>query len=174
MNNKYLQIAVLVILAAAALFLIPRQHAPEPMVVTDFSTCRQAGGSIVDGEPVKCVMPDGRNFPEAEMAIPDVIVDQPGYGDLVTSPMTVKGRARGSWYFEANLPVTLKDTNGVVLAQKGLYAQSDWMTANYVDFNDTLTFPMPTTQYGVLIISKDNPSGDPINDASFAVPVKFW
>ena len=175
MNNKYLQLAVLVLIAAAALFLIPRKHAPEPVVtVTDFGSCQQAHGTIVDGEPVKCVMPDGRIFAEADHAMADVIVDVPAYGDLVTSPMTVKGRALNTWYFEANIPVVLKDSSGTVLAQKGMYALSDWMTTGYVDFNDTLTFPMPVTQYGVLIISKDNPSGDPINDASFAVPVRFW
>ena len=88
--------------------------------------------------------------------------------------MTVKGRARGSWYFEANLPVALKDSNGNILVQKGMQAQTDWMTTNYVDFQDTLTFSMPPTQYGELVISKDNPSGEPQNDAQFSVPVKFW
>ena len=171
-NTRILQVAALIIIGAIVLFVIPWKNKPQPINVMDFGSCQEAGGMITDGEPVICDY-NGKTFPE-QTAQPDVIVDLPQYGDLVTSPMTVKGRARGNWYFEANLPVVLKDTNGNILAQKGLHSIGDWMTTNYVDFNDTLTFAIPATQYGVLIISKDNPSGDPNNDASFAVPVRFW
>lgn len=105
---------------------------------------------------------------------PDVIVDLPQPNDLVTSPMTVKGRARGNWYFEATMPGKLKDSLGNILVQQPLHAITDWMTTNYVDFNETFVFTLPATQYGTLEIDKDNPSGEPINDASFTVPVKFW
>lgn len=172
MNYKYLQIAILIILAAIALFVIKRKPHTQ-VAITDFQSCQSAGGELIDGEPVRCVAPDGRIFEEADHEEQEVMVDVPKYGDLVVSPLHVTGRARGFWFFEANIPVTLKDQNGNVLAQKGFHATSDWMTEDFVPFEGTLEFATPTTDYGVLIIQKDNPSGDPQFDAAYAIPVRF-
>ena len=172
MNNKYLQATVLIALAAGALFLLS-QKKQEPIIVTDFGSCQMAGGEIIQDNPIRCRMPGGQTFDSEENPEPEVVLDMPAYGDLVKSPLTVTGKARGTWFFEANLPVTLKDENGKVLAQVGAQAQSDWMTTDYVPFTATLTFDPGTVQYGVLIIEKDNPSGMPEFDSSFAIPVKF-
>ena len=167
-NTRILQIGALVIVAAVALFLLKKPD----VVVTDFQSCEKAGGTIIDGEPVKCEI-NGTTFEEAQHAEPEVVVEQPVYGALVTSPLSVKGKARGFWYFEANIPVTLKDQNGKILAQKGFMSTENWMTEDYVPFEGTLEFATPETDYGVLLIQKDNPSGDPRFDASVAVPVRF-
>jgi hypothetical protein len=175
MNTKrILQIIVLILLVAIAWLLWPKLQKREPIVsVTDFGSCQQAGGQIVDGEPVICKMADGRTFEEAEHSEPEVILDYPKYGDKVTSPLTVVGKARGTWFFEANLPVTLKDDKGNVLIQKGAMATSDWMTEDYVPFSVTLLFDPKGAEFGVLIIERDNPSGLPEFDSSFAIPVRF-
>src|SRR5262245_64972528 len=34
-----------------------------------------------------------------------VLVDSPAGGALITTPVRVTGRARGSWYFEAEFPI---------------------------------------------------------------------
>ncbi|MEO8065494.1 MAG: Gmad2 immunoglobulin-like domain-containing protein [Candidatus Doudnabacteria bacterium] len=169
MNNKYLQIAFLIIFAAIALFVIKRKPVP---VITDFSSCQTAGGIITGGEPVTCGI-NGRTFEEQQSAEPEVVVDQPQYGGLVSSPMKVSGKAKGFWFFEATMPVTLKDDQGNVLFQGPAQAQSDWMTADYVPFSVTMTFDPKDAQYGVLIVNKDNPSGDPARDAAYAIPVRF-
>jgi hypothetical protein len=118
-------------------------------------------------------MSDGRTFAEEESSLPDVILDQPKYGDLVKSPLGIIGKARGTWFSEANIPVTLKDDTGKVLAQQGLQAIGDWMTAEYVPFAGTVPFDPGTAEFGVLIINKDNPSGNPDLDSSIAIPVRF-
>lgn len=172
MSNRYLQILILGTLALLVVFFLPRPER-QVQVVEDFHSCEQAGGVISDTEPVTCTTEDGQVFSEEESSVPEVILDTPAFGELVSSPMTVTGRARGFWFFEANIPVTLKDQNGNILVQKGFQANGDWMTPEYVEFSDTLTFPQPTTDFGVLIINKDNPSGLEEFDASFAVPVRF-
>lgn len=170
-NKKYLQIAALVVLAAIALFVIKRKPQTSPQA-TDFESCSSAGGQILFTEPAQCRI-NGQTFTEVLNQEPEVAVDQPQYGALVSSPLQVSGRARGFWFFEANIPVTLKDQNGQVLAQKGFHATSDWMTEDFVPFQGTLEFTTPTTDFGVLVIQKDNPSGDPKFDAAFAIPVRF-
>ena len=172
--NKYWQILILVAVAIAVVFLIPKKQRPE-VTATDFESCQAAGGSVTTGEPMTCTMPDGTSFEDEEEPIPEpeVVLDTPAYGALVASPLTVSGKAKGFWFFEANIPVTLKDQTGQVLVQKGFMATGEWMTEDYVDFTGTLEFATPTTEFGVLIINKDNPSGDPEPDASYAIPVRL-
>jgi len=144
--NRFIQVAIIVVLVLAAGFLLLQTRTvPEPTVVDD----------------------------EEPTFEPEVVVDQPEYGALVASPLKVSGKARGTWFFEANIPVTLKDSNGKILAQKGFQAKGEWMTEEFVEFEDTLIFATPETEFGVLLIEKDNPSGLPENDAAFAVPVRF-
>jgi len=171
--KRYIILGVLVVLAIGALFFIPwKPQIPQDNVV-DFATCEQAGGNITGTDTATCTMLDGRTFQEQPVAESEVVLDTPQFGDLVTSPMTVAGKARGNWFFEANIPVMLKDENGNILVQKGVMTSADWMTTDFVPFSTTLTFDPGDASMGVLIISKDNPSGLPQNDSSFAVPVRF-
>ena len=102
----------------------------------------------------------------------DVIVDSPLADAIVTSPLTVTGKARGTWYFEASFPVRLLDDEGNELAVVPAQAQSDWMTKEYVEFSAVLTFTT-TAKTGTLVLQKDNPSGMPEYDRSVSLPVKF-
>ena len=103
----------------------------------------------------------------------EVAISAPLPNEEIQSPLTVQGRARGAWFFEANLPVELLDADGNVVVQKGAQAEEDWMTTDFVPFSVELTFAQPKTATGILRIKKDNPSGLPENDASFDVPVRF-
>jgi hypothetical protein len=95
-------------------------------------------------------------------------------GDTVSSPLTVSGEARGTWYFEASFPVQLRDSSGKVIAQNTAQAKSDWMTTNFVPFSVTLTFPKQVSgSKGTLILRKDNPSGRPETEAWIEIPVVF-
>lgn len=103
-----------------------------------------------------------------------VVVDAPLPGATISSPLTVTGRARGNWYFEASFPVVLKTAGGAVLAQAPAQAQGDWMTTDWVPFSVTLTFPsQPSGLAGVLVLEKDNPSGLPQNDDVRTIDVVF-
>ena len=100
-------------------------------------------------------------------------VDSPLSGQLVSSPLTVRGSARGSWYHEATFPVTLLDGNGQRLAQSYATAQGEWMTSNWVPFTASIPFPAPTTATGTLVVDNANASGDPARALSVRIPVRF-
>lgn len=106
-------------------------------------------------------------------ANPDITISEPDPNTPVSSPLTVTGEARGTWYFEASFPVKLLDANNNIIAQGPAQAQGDWMTTDFVPFSITLTFPPQTPQQGTLVLSKDNPSGEPQNDASISIPVQL-
>lgn len=110
----------------------------------------------------------------APTALSDKIrITSPKPCGLVTSPLTVTGAARGQWFFEASFPVRLLDSNGKVLSALPAQADGEWMTPNFVPFHAVLTFALPATATGTLLLIQDNPSGLPANDASYSIPVRF-
>lgn len=108
--------------------------------------------------------------PSAQM---DVMLMTPSPNQLVTSPLQITGRARGTWFFEASFPVQLYDANGAEIAVAVAQAQGEWMTEDFVPFVALFEFSAPTTSTGTLVLEKDNPSGLPENADEVRVPVKF-
>ncbi len=48
------------------------------------------------------------------------------------------------------------------------------MTDAFVPFTATLTYPaQPAGSTGTLVLKKDNPSGEPVNDMSLTIPIQF-
>jgi hypothetical protein len=130
-----------------------------------------SGGAMQNGDASSSSSSFSSSASVANILI-QVLSPQPN--SMVTSPLTVMGQARGTWYFEASFPVHLLDGNGNELAVIPAQAQSDWMTVEMVPFLAQLTFPAPTTSTGTLVLKKDNPSGDPIHDDQVTIPVRFY
>lgn len=97
----------------------------------------------------------------------------PQNNQVITSPITVSGEAKGTWFFEASAPVEIRDANGKILGQGPVQAQGDWMTTNFVPFKGTIIFTKSTTLTGTMVFKNDNPSGLPQNEKSYSVPIKF-
>ncbi len=102
-----------------------------------------------------------------------ISVTAPTPGMALTTPLTVTGQARGTWYFEASFPVQVLDKDGKILAQGSARAQGDWMTDNFVPFKAMLTVSSTPGESGTVVFKKDNPSGLPRNDASISIPIVF-
>ncbi len=102
-----------------------------------------------------------------------VRVTSPLENQVVTSPLVIRGEARGTWYFEASFPVELSASDGTVLVQHYAQAQGEWMTEDFVPFESTLLFDAGNATSGVLILHKDNPSGLPEYDDELRIPVSF-
>ena len=101
-----------------------------------------------------------------------IIVDNIKDNQEVSSPITVLGKARGNWYFEATFPVKLIDLDGNVLVSTFATAEGDWMTTDFVNFSTILEYTKSTsTERALIVLSKDNPSGMPEFDQSIYIPV---
>ncbi len=118
-------------------------------------------------------MPEGYAVPSAEPTHPLIRVSDPKTNAVITSPLMVSGEARGYWFFEASFPVKLLDGTGKEIAIKPVQAQGEWMTENFVPFEGTLEFDVPTTASGTIVFQKDNPSGLPKHDDEFRIPIRF-
>ena len=112
-------------------------------------------------------------------------VENPLPNQLVKSPMTFSGEARGYWFFEASFPIRVYDANGKELGVAVAQVQGDpvkspvgdngagWMTEDFVSFSTTLELPLPETSAGVVVFEKDNPSGLPEHADEVRIPVRF-
>ena len=107
----------------------------------------------------------------AESASDLISVDKITDGDKLQSPLTITGKARGSWYFEASFPVRLVDLTGNTITSTHATAGSDWMTNDFVPFSSTISFDVTTATPADLVLAADNPSGLPQNDRDIRVRV---
>lgn len=115
--------------------------------------------------------PDRPTEPGEASPHPDVRIDAPAVGAEVAPVFTVRGAARGTWFFEAVLPMKVEDESGEVLLNTFFMTADNWMTTDFVDFEKTLTVPVDTRTDAVLVIMKDNPSGLPEHDDEVRIPI---
>ena len=105
-----------------------------------------------------------------------IVLESPLPGAAIASPLIVKGRARGNWFFEGSFPVTLVNWDGLIIAEGYATAEGEWMTTEYVPFTGTVTFTKPDTRVsdrGWIILKKDNPSGEPQFDDALEVEIRY-
>lgn len=115
-----------------------------------------------------------RVSPKGNCRSEHIVVDSPGPGAMVTSPLRVRGYARGTWFFEGDFPIVLKDASGKVIAKGFATAQNGWMTTKFVPFAGTIEFKKPAFGgRGTLILQKDNPTDLRKFDDALNMPVFF-
>lgn len=107
-----------------------------------------------------------------------IVVSNPKPLSVILSPLTVQGRARGFWFFEATFPIVLTDWDGRIIAEGYATAKDEWMTEEFVPFEGRLEFVRPEnigdfSKRGALIFRKDNPSGLPEHDDALEIPIFF-
>ncbi len=107
-----------------------------------------------------------------------IVVDSPVPLGNITSPIVVRGKARGTWYFEASFPIDIVNWDGLIIGQGHAEAQGDWMTEEFVPFIGTIEFTEPAIQgelgkRGTIIFRKDNPSGLAEHDDALEIPITF-
>ncbi len=94
--------------------------------------------------------------------------------EVIKSPLEIKGKARGIWFFEANFPIVLTDWDGLIIAEGIARTVESWMTEEFVSFSSELNFEKPDLKdNGNLILRKDNPSGLPEHDDVLEVIIFF-
>lgn len=169
-KGKYYLIILGIVVAAAVLLRLASLFNTQPtseIVVPD-----QEETFILEGQNNIEVKTKLEEKIEPEVSS-EVIINQPQINDIISSPLIVSGQARGSWFFEASLPIKLLDDNGNVLALVAAESESDWMTSDLVPFKALIEFNSATSTNGYLVIAKDNPSGLDENSASISLPVRF-
>ncbi len=118
-------------------------------------------------------LPDNSTAAQYQASSSFISVISPLANSSILSPVTITGRAKGSWFFEASFPITILDSNGTVLGKGIAKAQGDWMTTDFVDFTASINYTKPLTSTGYILLHNDNPSGLPQNNQELRVPINF-
>jgi hypothetical protein len=102
------------------------------------------------------------------------VITDPVYGEVITSPLTITGKAKGSFYYNGTFPVKLVDGNGTMLGVTTAKAQGDWMTEEFVPFTATLLFTT-NTPHGTanLVLERNKPSGKRETIKEIVFPVDY-
>lgn len=126
--------------------------------------------NISDERLPEVVLPATSTSPKGEFT--DLIrVFSPRANQIVGGTIEISGEARGGWYFEANFPARLIDTEGNILAQAPISAQGEWMTNDFVPFKGSIGHKVSATTSAILILENDNPSGLPENQKKIEIPL---
>lgn len=149
------------------------------ITVRSFNDCSKAGYPVLGSSPRQCKTPDGRIYAEElqekilykNASSSMIIVDIPSPGAVTGKEFLVRGKARGTWFFEGSFPVVVIDTNGKILAEGPAKAQGDWMTTEFVPFTITIKAPESYVGEAMVLLKKDNPSGLEERDASISFPI---
>lgn len=165
-------IIILVILGFGIFWQLSKE---EVALVTNFKECVDAGNPVMESYPRQCRAGD-KTFIENignELEKIDLIrIDTPRPNQIIKSPLTIGGEARGFWFFEGDFSVILKDQDNQIIAGGFASANGEWMTEEFVRFDAVLEFPEQKGS-GILILRKDNASGLPANDDALEVPILF-
>jgi hypothetical protein len=113
-------------------------------------------------------------WPQGNCRSDFILLDAPLPGAPISAPLTVKGRARGTWFFEGDFPVILLDAQGKQIAASYATAQGEWMTENFVEFAGKIDFKgFFSGQRGTLVLKKANPTGLARFDDALEIPITF-
>lgn len=154
---------------------------PVEKTVTNFSECEAAGFPVMKTYPRQCQAKDMIYVEEIAVTNEEeekhkdlIVLDTIHAGSYISSPVTITGKARGNWFFEASFPISIVNWDGLIIGQGIAQAQGEWMTENFVPFEAKITFDKATYKNnGAIILQKDNPSGLPENDDALEIPIFF-
>jgi len=102
-----------------------------------------------------------------------VTVDEPVPHGRITSPLVVRGKVAGSWFFEASFPIEVLDERRRNIGVSFGTARGDWMTEKPVAFTASVRFKAPAGDRGYVVLHRANPSDERENDASVEIPIRF-
>lgn len=146
-------------------------------IISNFEECVVAGNPVMESYPRVCRTKQGQSFSESignEQEKKDLIqVELPRPNTEISSPVIIKGKARGTWFFEGSFPIKLLDDKNIVIGNTTAKADGEWMTQNFVPFTASLIFSTSGAKKGKLILQKDNPLGLPENEDFLEIPIKF-
>ncbi len=145
--------------------------------VTSFQECVDAGNPVMESYPRQCRSEDGVMFIEDIGNVVEkqdlIWVTNIQPNQVISSPLEIRGEARGGWFFEASFPVELLDYEGRRLSMGIAQAEGEWMTKEFVAFKVSMQFDVGALTGGTLVLHKDNPSDMREFDDALYIPVLF-
>lgn len=94
-------------------------------------------------------------------------------GDTISRTTTIKGEAKGPWYFEGSFSLIVKDPSGNQIDGMPAQAQGNWMQSGFVPFKAELDLSNYSGSQVILEFQKANPSGMAQHADSYSIQVNL-
>jgi hypothetical protein len=151
-----------------------KRYAPLFMVLAGRYGARPADGFGRESEGAFSASQLVQIWPKGNCKSEYLVLDSPAPGEVINSPLNIRGRARGAWFFEGDFPLLLEDRSGKVIAKGFAAAKGEWMTRDFVPFSGTLEFRKTGAGgKGTLVLKKANPADKPEQDDALQIPLFF-
>ena len=105
---------------------------------------------------------------------PAIVLKNLKEGDYISSPLVIKGEAKGTWFSEGSFPVILTDGDGLIISETQTTVNSNWLTDDYVNFEAYLEFESPEVfkTNGHLIFHNAN-NAETLEESAYEIIVNF-
>lgn len=181
--KTWLGVTIIIIMAlSAGMFIWHSQKSQLPINQGNeiSKKCPMMAKVCPDGSTVGITGPNCEFAPCSEIVgLEDkLIILSPSPNAQILNPVSISGKARGTWFFEGSLPVNIYDSNNKLLGRGyasfvPLHEGEEWMTEDFVNFEGNIEFESPTTDSGYILFKKDNPSDLRELDESYKLNVKL-
>lgn len=92
----------------------------------------------------------------------------------IESPLHITGQARGDWFSDGNIPITLIDWDGLLIAEGLAKAKGNGQGEEFVAFEATISFEKPSDKKnGFLIFKGNDQSGLAQYNDFWEIPIIF-
>lgn len=105
---------------------------------------------------------------------PAIVLKNLKEGDYISSPLVIKGEAKGTWFSEGSFSVILTDGDGLIISETQTTVNSNWLTDDYVNFEAYLEFESPEVfnTNGHLIFHNAN-NAETLEESAYEIIVNF-
>ena len=177
MNVKVIAIILTVLILSGLVAYKKSNRLSSENVAINFEECVAFGNPVLESWPEQCIH-NGQNFVRDignEMEKFELIrIHSPRPTAIISSPLVIEGEARGYWFFEADFPIVLLDSDNNILVESFATADGSWMTEEFVPFNAEVLFESQLSgSRGTLLLKHSNASGLPERDDELRVPIVF-
>jgi hypothetical protein len=165
-------VAVIVVVGLA--YINFKKETPLVACPADAQMC--SDGTSVGRTGPSCAFAPCPNVPSNKFEDELLSIDAPELNAVVTSPIQITGRAKGTFFFEGGFPILVTDDHGQIIGDGFATAEGDWATESLVPFTATILYAIPSgndSKSGQLIFKNDNPSGLPENAIERPMPIVF-
>lgn len=192
--NSIIAVSTLLVIGVFAFIMFSSENNSKK--ITNFEECVAAGHPVMESYPRQCSNGDmifreeldtGSNQVverdvDAEEAALLEVTDEAHYdlirvyapltGETIVSPVTIRGIARGPWFFEASFPIEITNWDGAIIGRGIATSKEEWTTEDFIPFEALVEFDAKQeNNQGTIILKKDNPSGLEENEDALKISI---
>lgn len=177
MKKNFITLLIIVLAFVVLIGWASWQQVKESEVETGASDKWTHCHSVALNHSIQCWTPDGwvsLSYQQEPSLVALDFLGIDGSWSVIDGELNISGRLTGLWFFEADCQAEVYDYHGRKITQAIATATGEWMTEELVNFQATFSWPDGLEiEKAILVLIKDNPTGDPEHDDALVLPIRL-